>query len=226
LKSEFWRNTTNAARATLVTVRAGRTERAIDAELARRGPITITAASPSRVQTDTASFDLLGTGLSSISGGFHVTASTPFGPRVLDSSSSSDTALRVTSFPFLLPVGTFDLRVEWAGNDGSVRGVTCVRCLTVASSMSLAMSGIITPGTTSELTIFGSELVDIASVVVTGGTGVTVDSFALDEFGNLQVTVTAAPNAQGDPLSGGVIMTVTRADGLSGSAFFFIDPPV
>jgi hypothetical protein len=207
----------------VVSVASGKTQKNVDAELARRGPIVITAASPNAVSSSDVSFDLLGKGLQSISGGFRVIVDATFGHLTWQTTSVSDTRLHVTGF---VSGGTYDLRIEWTGDDGSTKSTTCVQCLKVYDQLSVfpVTGEPIVRGATGTLSFVGQGIVDISGITV-DGTGVTVNGWTINEFGGLDVTFTATDTALADPFTEAITMTVRRVDGATAETFIgLVDP--
>ena len=202
---QYWRAKSSAATATRLVLASGTTRPGVDARLDPRGPIRITSVTP-RNQLNQVSFDLKGTGLSSIKGGFHVSIPTFFGNLPLDASSVSATRLHATGFAL---AGKWDVLTEWTGADGSVKSSRCVQCLHVYDPLSVeGFENFVSRGTTNTLTYFGSGLEDITRVTVSG-TGVAVQQFVAPDTNTINITFRAQRTAH----TGIRTVTVFRADG-------------
>ncbi len=222
LNGQYWKGASGVATSTPVTVTAGRTTRSINAQLTRRGPITATSVSPAAVSSSNIEFDLIGSGFSPIAGGFQVLVDPGFGLFPLDVQAVSDTTLHAR-LQFFLQGGSYDVVLQWTGDNGTTKRTTCVKCLTVIGPLFISgVDGSIVAGTTSTLTLSGSGITGITDVTI-DGTGITVDSFSEDGLGNLLVTVTATADATQDPFSGSLTLTVWRSDGSATQVFLFLE---
>ena len=215
--SQFWKQRTTATTATPITLNNGDIRTGINATLTRREPIKVFGASP-RLQVPNLSFDLVGQGLGPIRGGFRVFIATAFGNFPLQAESVSSSRLHVTGFAF---AGTWDIVTQWTGDDGTVKSTTCVGCIKVYDDLSaFAFDDTVQAGTTATLDYFGSGLVDITKVTVSGK-DVKVVKFATSQGSNIDITFAVKKGAA----TGTREVTITRIDGRSFTTFMVVGAP-
>lgn len=206
LAGQWWSRKTSSAAAGAITPASGQTTTGIDARLGRRDQIEVDRAKQ-KYQTAQLNFDLLGQGLSPINGDFRVSIDYGWGMVPLEAVSTSDEMLHVTGYAY--GTGPFDIVTEWTRADGTVASTRCVACIAVYEPLQLyAYNNTVVRGETTTLTLAGSGLTDLKSAKLSGR-NVTIKSWSVDEFGQLNVVVTAKPNAA----VGVRTLTVTRVDG-------------
>ena len=211
LDGQWWNKKSTDAGATSLTLTAGQTTTNIDARLGQRAHITVVRANQ-KYHTPDVSFDLVGDGLSPITGDFRVSIDYGWGLVPLQAASISRHRLHVSGS--VSGTGPFDVVVEWTQADGSVASTRCVSCITVYGQLELyGYFNTISRGTSTTLTYDGNNLVDLRSVKVSGK-GVTINSWSINEYGQLVVVVTAKANAATGPRT----ITVQRIDGATATA--------
>jgi hypothetical protein len=207
LAGEWWNDKHNTANATSITLAAGQTRTNVNAQLAQRGAITITKATP-RFQTFNLDFELVGEGLSPIKDNFRVFIDSQGFLQQLQVASVSNSRLRVTGSHHTN--GTFDIVTQWTAANGTIKENRCVGCLSTYSDLAIypPWDPNVPRGAVTPLYFEGSGLADITKVQVSG-TRVGVVSYSVNEWGFLTVTFDAKPNAAAGPRT----LTITRKDG-------------
>jgi hypothetical protein len=124
----------------------------------------------------------------------------------------SSTTLHVTGYA--VAYGTFDIVTQWTGADGTTKESRCVGCISAYSALQLyaPWDTSVPRGSTTTMVFSGAGMVDLTKVQVSGS-GVTVESWSLDQYGQLTVVFKAKPTAT----VGVRTVTATRLDGASAS---------
>ncbi|MDP2290532.1 MAG: hypothetical protein Q8M22_05045, partial [Actinomycetota bacterium] len=166
-----------------------------------------------RYQSQELSFDLRGEGLSPIAGGFRVFMDIDGYLSPLQVTVVSDTTLHVTGYAYVN--GTFDIVTQWTAADGTTRESRCVGCISAYSPLQVfaPWEANAPRGSTTTMAFSGSGLADLTKVRVSG-TGVSVESWSIDEYGQLVVAIRATATAA----VGSRDVTVTRRDGATAIA--------